>query len=355
MLSHDIHHLVKNAGKAPGTLSYTGKKKYPTTVTVCHYSADHFDEKICHTLEEIIAMTKKPGNLWVDVTGLQHVEWVETILNHFGIHPLTAEDILSNAQRPKLEEFDHYIFVTLKDLDWHKKKKTFSIHQLSLILKEKIVLTFSDCPQTEIIAIRKKLASRPNQRLREQKADYLFYRLLDSQIDEYFIVLEAIGEKIDYTENHILTNPSRHNARQIYRMKRQMLLLRKIIWPMREVVNHLSQLNEKFISHFTRIYLRDLYDHTMQTIDTVETYRDITSSLMDIYLSSLTNRLNEVMKTLTIISTIFIPMTFIASVYGMNFINMPELEWRYGFYFAQGMMVAVAVLMLGYFRWKKWF
>lgn len=216
-------------------------------------------------------------------------------------------------------------------------------------------MTFSNYPVDIFKKIQDKIKNNPKQRLREQAADYLFYRLIDAIIDQYFIVLEALGEYIDATETLIISAPTRAHIRRLYRLKRETLMLRKAIWPMREAVSHLSQLNEKFITQFTRLYLRDVYDHTMQAIDTIETYRDMLSSMLDVYLSSLTNRLNEVMKTLTVISTIFIPITFIASLYGMNFINMPELKWQYGYITTLGVMFTIVIGMIIYFKKMKWF
>ncbi|MDX1901347.1 MAG: magnesium/cobalt transporter CorA [Gammaproteobacteria bacterium] len=350
----DIRSQAKRAGESPGSLVYTGRKKNPTQVTVVNYSAEICNEETSDNPNKIIELIDKPGTNWIQVEGFNNLEILSRIQEHYKIHPLTAEDILT-GQRAKLEEFDHYIFVTLKTLRWEKKRKKFAINQISIILGNHFVITFSDAPVDIFKKIEEKMKSNPKQRLREQGADYLFYRLIDAIIDQYFIILETLGELIDDTETLIISSPTRGHMRRLYRMKRETLMLRKSIWPMREAVSHLSQLNDKFISQFTRLYLRDVYDHTMQAIDTIETYRDMLSSMLDVYISSLTNRLNEVMKTLTVISTIFIPITFIASLYGMNFINMPELKWQYGYVTTLGAMGLVVIVMLVYFNKKKWF
>jgi len=350
----DIRSQAKRAGHAPGVLIYTGRSKNPTQITLVNYTKESCAEKSTLNFDEISTFLDEPGNHWIQAEGFKDVDIISQIQKKFQLHPLTAEDILT-GQRAKLEEFDHYIFVTLKILTWDKAKKKFAIDQVGLVLGSHFLLSFSSGPLDIFKKIKDKLMSGPKQRLREQSTDYLFYRLIDAIIDQYFVVLEELGELIDSTETLIVTEPERHHIRKLYRMKRETLMLRKSIWPMREVVNHLSQLDDKFITKFTRLYIRDVYDHTMQAIDTIETYRDMLSSMVDIYLSSLTNRLNEVMKTLTIISTIFIPITFIASFYGMNFYNMTELKWRYGYPTVIVIMILSVIAMMIYFRKKKWF
>lgn len=350
----EISSQAKRAGKSPGLLIYTGQTKNPTEVHLIHYSKDHCNEEKITTIDEIDKFLETSNNNWIKIEGFKQLKIIAELQNKFQIHPLTIEDILT-SQRTKIETFDHYIFVTLKILSWQKKQKKFSINQVSLILMHHCLLTFSSGPLDIFKQIQTKLENNPQQRLREQGIDYLFYRLIDTIIDQYFIVLEGIGELIDQMEIKIISKPNPDQVRHLYRVKREILLLRKAIWPMREAVNHLSQLDDKFITSFTRLYLRDIYDHAMQAIDTVETYRDMLSSMLDIYLSSMTNRLNEVMKTLTVISTIFIPITFIASLYGMNFINMPELKSPYGYTVTLCVMGAIVIGMILYFKKQKWF
>lgn len=349
----DISIQARKAGQSPGTLSATGRKTFPTQLTVMHYSQTN-----CHQSTDpadALLPLEKDRVRWVHVEGFQDVGRLTALQQHYHLHPLTMEDVLSNAQRPKTEEFENYIFVTLKMLSFKKSSRHFKTSQIALILGENFVLSFSSLPVQAFASIRERLCSNPNQRLREQKADYLFYRLIDTLIDQYFVVLESVGEKIDAMESAIIAKPVQAHTRALYRLKRKALLLRKAIWPMREAVSHLTQLDEKFIGRFTRTYLRDVYDHVMQAIDTIETYRDMLSSMLDVFLSSMTNRLNEVMKTLTVISTIFIPITFIASFYGMNFSGMPELTWKYGYTASLLLMISSTVAMIYYFKKKKWF
>lgn len=350
----DLRRRVKKAGQAPGTPVYTGNKKTPTQITFINYSTEDFQKQQGTDFKTFISSSKPDNLTWVHVEGLTNVAVIEEIAKHYQIHPLTLEDVLNVDQRPKVEEFENYIFVTIKSLFWHKQQ-SFVSRQISLILGDRFILSFEETPSTLFENIQERLKTSTQQRLRQHGVDYLLYRLLDSVVDQYFLVLEKLGEQIEKIEDRIVASPTPQRAKVLYQLKRRMLMLRKIIWPVREIIGHLFHSEEKFISPFTHTYLRDVYDHTVQAIDTTETFRDILSNVLDIYLSSLTNRMNEVMKILTIISTIFIPMTFIASIYGMNFINMPELHTKYGYYAVILLMVCVALVMIHYFRRKNWF
>lgn len=354
MLS-DVKKRAQKAGSPPGTLVYTGDKKGPPRLTLISYDANQCNEKSGDKFSDIIGGIQPELKTWIDIEGLSNVGMIDDIAKHFKLHPLTVEDILNVEQRAKIEEFDDYLFITLKMLSWDKKQKQFQIEQLSIVLGRNYMLSFTEVRTSLFEAILGKLRSGSVQRLREQGTDYLFYRVLDTVIDQYFVVLEGLGEQIDSVEHIIITAPKPQNTRTLYKLKRQTLMLRRAIWPMREVINHITQSGEDFISAFSRLYLRDVYDHTMQAIDTIETYRDMLSSMLDVYLSSLTNRMNEVMKTLTIISTIFIPITFVASVYGMNFKYMPELQWQDGYKITLGVMAVIVLIMLLYFKRRKWF
>ncbi len=352
----EVRKRAKKVGQPPGTAIYTGKKKaMETQVTVLRYSEHDFHEAAGQTLQDILPMKKEPGTVtWIHVAGLQNVALIEELTKLYQVHPLTIEDILNVDQRPKVEEFEGYVFITLKMLSWSDKRHRVSTEQVSFILGNDFLLSFQERKNTHFQQIRERLHSSSNQRLRQQGSDYLVYRLMDCVIDYYFVVLEGLGDQIEKIEEMIISDPNPQNTRTIYRLKRQLMLVRKAIWPMREAISHLTQLESRLISSFTRIYLRDLYDHVVQAIDTVETFRDILASILDVYLSSLTTRMNEIMKTLTIIATIFIPITFIASFYGMNFEYMPELHWRHGYAMVTTVMMIMIVAMLIYFRRKKW-
>ena len=350
----DLQHRVKKVGQAPGTPVYTGDQKIkPSIVTVATFNADDCTVAIGNL--DALSLAQNPTDIrWINVEGLSDVEQIKNLADRFNIHPLTVEDILNVEQRPKVEEFENYLFVTLKILTWKSKALFFSVKQVSIIIGANFILSFQETGTTIFDPILTKLQSNSNQRLRQQKADYLAYRMIDAIVDQYFVVLEGLGEQIEMVEDRIIAEPTPQNSRTIYRLKRQILVLRKAIWPMREAVNHLQYAEDTLITPFTRVYLRDVYDHTMQAIDTIETFRDMLSSMLDMYLSGLTIRMNEIMKTLTIITTIFIPITALASIYGMNLPDVPLMKSHWGFSIVAGMMVASVAFMIVYFRKKKW-
>ena len=352
----DTRKRIKKVGQPPGTPVYTGDHADVVPhLRVVTYNQHDYHETSGTQLDQCLPDKVEPGLLtWVIVHGLSDAKLMSDIAKRFDLHPLTVEDILNVEQRPKVEEFDNYLFITLKMLLWKTKLSTFTIKQISLVLGKNFVLSFLEGESPHFDVIIKRLQSTSNQRLRQQGSDYLAYRIIDSIVDNYFIVLEALGDEIEKIEGRIIVSPTPQAMRTLYHFKRQMLLLRKSIWPMRETIGHLAHVEDKLIANFTRVYLRDVYDHTVQAIDTLETFRDILASLMDMYLSSLTNRMNEIMKTLTIIATIFIPITTVASIYGMNFEYMPELKWHWGYPVVLSIMLAMAGGMMCYFWRKKW-
>jgi magnesium transporter len=252
-----------------------------------------------------------------------------------------------------LEDFGDYIFVVLKTFSYNHQSDELEPEQISLILGPSFVVSFQEREGDVFNPIRERIRSNKG-RIRRMGADYLAYSLLDSIVDHYFIVLEQVGEEVEFLEEELVTNPTPETLQTIHNLKREMLFLRKSVWPLREVIGALERGESSLIKESTGIYLRDVYDHTIQVIDTIETFRDMISGMLDIYLSSVSNRMNEVMKVLTIIATIFIPLTFIAGIYGMNFQYMPELEWRWGYPMVWVVMLAIGVLMLIYFRKKDW-
>lgn len=352
----EVHNRVKKAGQAPGTPIYTGEQSStPPRITIITYEAENSKKTVSDKLDESLLETAPKTLTWVNVEKLQDVSIIEQLAKRYCLHPLTVEDILNVQQRPKVEEFEKYIFITLKMLLWNTKTKTFSIKQISLILGNDFLLSFQEIESDFFDVIQKKICDPNNKHLRELGTDYLTYRLIDAVIDQYFVVLEGLGNQIEEVEERIIAAPTTQNSRTLYQLKRKMLQLRKAIWPMREAISHLLQADNTIITSFTHVYLRDVYDHAVQAIDTIENFRDMLSGMLDVYLSSLTNRMNEIMKVLTIISTIFIPITFIASIYGMNFEYMPELHWRWGYPSVMGVMCLIVIGMLIYFRRKKWF
>ncbi len=351
----ELQKCAKKIGQPPGTAVYTGEKKMDVPrITVTTYSEHDFHETSSNSLTDCLPVKKEVGVTWVNVEGLHDVELINQLAKLYNLHPLTVEDILNIEQRAKVEEFTDYVFITLKSLQWCAKQRTFNIEQVSLVLGKNFVLSFQERDTQLFSSLKERISSGLGKRMRENGSDYLAYRLLDTVIDQYFSVLEGMGEQIEAVEELIIAAPTQQNSRTLYHLKRQMLLLRKAIWPIREAVSHLLQADGNWFTAFTRVYLRDVYDHVAQAIDTVETFRDMLASMLDVYLSSLSNRMNEVMKVLTIIATIFIPITFVASVYGMNFQNMPELHWRWGYPAALTVMLIVVIIMLVFFRRKKW-
>jgi magnesium transporter len=278
---------------------------------------------------------------------------VEKIGNYLKTHPLVLEDIMHTGQRPKMEDFGDYLFVVLKMLQYEEAANETRTEQVSLILGNNYVVSFQEDEGDVFDLIRDRLRTDRG-RIRKMGADYLLYSLLDAIVDNYFMVLEKIGEKIEDIEDDLVKNPTPEVLQTIHQMKRELLYLRKSVWPLREVISRLERWESPLIDQSIDIYLRDVYDHTIQVIDALETFRDMLSGMLDIYLSSVSNRMNEVMKVLTIIATIFIPLTLIAGIYGMNFKYMPELETPWGYPMVYVIMLGVSLVMLMYFRRKRW-
>jgi magnesium transporter len=344
----------KKAGLPPGTLVHIGEKKAETPkITVMDYDEAHFQEKEIKTIEECFLFKDKPTVTWINIDGLHQVEILEKLGECYGLHPLVLEDILNTDQRPKMEDYGEYLYIVLRMLNYNDKSSEIESEQISLVLGPNFVFSFQEREGDTFNPIRDRIRNSKG-RIRKMGADHLAYTLLDSIIDNYFIILEKLGEKIEFLEEEVVTRPTPETLQTIHHLKREMIFLRKGVWPLREVISGLERGESSLIKESTRIYLRDVYDHTIQTIDTIETYRDMVSGMLDIYLSSISNRLNAVMKVLTIIATIFMPLTFLAGIYGMNFKYMPELEWRWGYPAIWFVMVGIGVFMLVYFRKKRW-
>ena len=345
---------TKKAGLAPGTLVHIGEKKVgKVRITVIDYDAEQFQEKEVETIEECFPFRDTPTITWINIDGIHEVQIIEKIGKHFNIHPLILEDILNTGQRPKMEDFEDYIFLVVKMFYYDERDSEIKMEQVSLILGSNFVISFQEREEDVFNPIRERIRNHKG-RIRRMKADYLGYALLDTIVDNYFIILEKIGEDIENMEEELVTRPTPETLQTIHNLKRELIVLRKSIWPLREVVNSLERGESPLINEATGVYLRDVYDHTIQVIDTIETFRDMVSGMLDIYLSSISNKMNEVMKVLTIIATIFIPLTFVAGLYGMNFEFMPELKWRWGYFVALLVMAAVVAGMTFYFRRKKW-
>ena len=344
----------KKAGLPPGTLVYTGEKKVESIrITVIDYDEQHFDEQQVTAVEACFPFKATPTVTWLNIDGLHDIETVEKLGQAFDLHPLILEDVLSTRQRPKFEDYDKDIFVVLKMLSFNEEQQSVEAEQVSLILGTNFVISFQERVGDVFESVRDRLRNAKG-RIRKQGPDYLAYTLLDAIVDSYFDILEKVGDRIELLEDELVSDPREQTLQAIYRLKREMISLRRSIWPLRELINGIQRSESALIGESTGVYLRDVYDHTIQIIDTIESFRDVVAGMLDTYLSSLSNRMNAVMKVLTIIATLFIPLTFVAGIYGMNFENMPELKWRYGYAGVWVVMLVMAVLMLIYFRRKKW-
>ena len=331
-----------------------GEERYERVkLSVISYDQVNLQEKEINKVEEVFSFRNKTSVTWLNIDGAHQIEILEQVGKHFGLHPLVLEDIANTGQRPKMEDFDDYIFVVLRMLRFDEKENETKTEQISLLLGPDFVISFQEKEGDVFDSIRERIRNNKG-RIRKMGADYLAYALIDAIVDNYFMILEKLGETIEEIEEKLVTNPTSETLHTLHDLKREMVFLRKSVWPLREVINRLERSESPLINKSTCVYLRDVYDHTIQVIDAVETFRDMLSGMLDIYLSSLSNRMNEVMKVLTIIATIFIPLTFIAGIYGMNFRYMPELEQAWSYPTILILMLIMAIVMLVYFRRKKW-
>jgi len=341
-------------GLPPGTLVHIGEAGTgPATISLMDYAAGRMEERSLGSAAEIPRYLDTETVSWIDVTGVHDVELVAHVGEILGIHPLVLEDIVNTHQRPKAEVYDHHLFVVLKMIRYDAQESQVDAEQVSLILGPHYVVTFQERPGDVFEPIRERIRTGKG-RIRAQGPDYLAYALLDVVVDHYFLTLEALEDQLEDLEEALLENPGPEFLGKIHGLKRVMVTLRKGVWPLRELVLSLERSETDLIAPATRPYLRDVYDHSIHVIDTVESFRDVLAGYLDIYLTSVSNRMNEIMKVLTIIATIFIPLTFVAGVYGMNFEHMPELRWSWAYPALWGLMAAVAAVMLVFFRRKRW-
>lgn len=342
----------KTLGLPPGTILKNGHSTKNSIISIIDYDEKNFEEIKIQDIKECFPFKESPTVTWINLEGISP-DYIQEIDEHFGIHPLVSEDIVNLGQRPKMEEHDDYIFIVLKMIYFNEKTKEIVDEQISLILGPNFVISFQEKEGDVFDPIRQRIRENKG-RIRKMNADYLAYSLVDAIIDNYYVILEKYGEQIEELEDAIMTNPENNAGRKIHRLKREMIFLRKQIWPLREVISGLQRSESKLIKKQTGIYLRDVYDHTIQVMDTVESFKEMLSGLHDSYLSGISNKMNEIMKVLTIFAAIFIPLTFMAGIYGMNFEFMPELKWKYGYFILLGLMAFVGGGMLLYFKKKKW-
>jgi magnesium transporter len=345
----------QKAGLPPGTLVHIGERlAEKSKIIAINYGEEEFSKVEVKTPDECASLKGKTNVCWINVTGIHEGETIEKIGQLFNLHPLLLEDIMNTDQRPKMESYDDYLFVVLKILFYDEKDKSAITEQISIVLGPDYALSFQERESNIFNPLLEHLKNGKG-RIRMMGADYLIYSLIDMIIDNYFIILEKLGERVDDLEVQLITSPQTETLKSIQKLKREMIFLRRSVWPLREVINSMERGESPLIQSTTYVYLRDIYDHTIQAIDTIETYRDMLSGMLDIYLSSVSYRLNEVMKVLTIVATIFIPLTFIVGLYGMNFEYMPELKSPWGYPSVLLLMLIISLSMLYYFKRKKWF
>ncbi len=348
------HKLSQKSGLPPGSLVHIGEKKSEETqITLIDYSQEELSEKKCKSPSECFSYKEKNSITWINIDGLHDVEIIESIGKHFDLHPLLLEDILNTRQRPKVEEFDNYIFFTLKMLSVGEDQNSITAEQVSFVLGKNWILSFQERPGDVFDPLRSRIRNKKSQ-IRGKETDYLFYRLLDTVVDNYFFVTEFISDTTEKLEEKVIENPNQDALSEIRFFKKQLLLLKRAVSPLREAVAFLYRDPNNLIHESTTRYLRDVYDHIIQANESSDNQRDTLATIMDLYHSGISNKMNQVMQVLTIISTIFIPLTFIAGIYGMNFNYMPELQWKYGYYSVWAIMVLIIFALIFFFKRKKW-
>lgn len=345
----------KKPGLPPGTLVYTGdpQPQSPTRTLMIDYDEHKVVERELTSAEECLPFKDARTVTWIDVDSMSDSKLLENFGRVMGFHALMLEDILNTDQRPKFEDYGSYVYVVVKMLDYNEARGEIDIEQLSLVLGPNYVMAFQERPGDFFDPLRERIRKSLG-RIRKLGADYLAYAILDIIVDHYFVVLEKLGEKIEKLEEIVGGNPGQETARQIHALRREMIFVRRSTWPMREVVAGLQRSESELVRESTSVYLRDLQDHVMQVTDAVDSFRDLLNGMLDSYYATITNRTNAVLKVLALFSAIFMPLTFITGIFGMNFVHFPELEWRYGFQGSIILMGVVILVMFGFFRWKKW-
>lgn len=349
------HKRSRKAGLPPGTPVHIGTPRIAAPVlTIIGYDGEQLVERSSASADECLAARGRHAVTWINVEGVNDVALLERLAPGFGVHPLVVEDIANTAQRPKLEDYGETLYVVLRMLHYDEQRRELVTEQVSLILGIDFVLSFQEGREGDVFnPVRERLRTGKG-RLRRESADFLLYSLMDAVVDSYFGVLEHLSGRVEELDQQLERNHTPELSRPLHRLKREMIWLRKSVWPLRELLMSLDRGESTLVRPATRTYLKDVYDHTVEVIETVETYRDILSGMLENHLTLVTNRLNEVMKVLTVISTIFIPLTFVTGIYGMNFRHMPELDWPWAYPAVLAGMTALGVGLFVYFRRKKW-
>ena len=343
------------AGLSPGALvPVATATDEPVRITVMQYDPKGFKEWTAESVDECLDLRSSDQVTWIHVDGLHDLDLFRSFGREFGIHALTLEDIVNTDHRPKAEDMGDYVFITLKMMVPGAAPTEVREEQVSLVLLDGLVISFME-REGEMWAQVRERVRRGIGRLRQRGPDYLAYVLVDAVVDQYFIVLENLGQVVDDQEERLLDFPESDTLQTLYDLRRKVMLIRKNAWPLREMAGMLRRGDSDLILDSTQVFLGDLYDHVMSITDMTEILREMVTAMLELYMNSVNNRMSDVMRVLTVIATIFIPLTFIAGVYGMNFKYMPELEWRWGYVTAVGGMLAIGLALVDYFRRKKWF
>lgn len=355
-MSKYLKHHSKKAGLSAGVLiPQENEIEHKVTISIMDFDTEHVFEKTNISAEECLQYIETPAVTWIHVCGVSNPKIIEALGNHFRLHPLILEDIISCGQRSKMDTYNEHLFIVMQILSYTNSHGSSKLEegQVSLVLGKNIVISFTEKQEDIFNSIREKIR-KTNSRIRQMGAEFLLYALLDIIVDNYFVILEKMDSQLEYLEEELIKEPGPQALLKIQRAKRNITLLRKSVWPTREVINQLQHVETPLMTSSVRVYLKDIYDHAIQAIDTIEGFRDIVSGMLDIYISHINLRMNEIMKVLTIVATLFVPLTFIASIYGMNFKYMPELDYKWGYPAVLFIMFVIAINMLIQFRRKKW-
>ncbi|UPS91347.1 MULTISPECIES: magnesium/cobalt transporter CorA [unclassified Bizionia] len=345
----------KHVGKSPGTLIYTGDKTAQKLfIESFDYNPEFINELELEFIEDAFKFKSTDSITWININGLNHIDEIEKIGAHYNLHPLVLEDIVNTSQRPKIDEYENYIFVSLKML-YYDVDENITIEQVSFVLGKNYVLTFQESEGDVFDTVRERLRAGKG-RIRTMGSDYLLYALIDAVVDHYYIVSETMGNKVEDLEDVLFSGNIKEDlSQQVLSLKKELLKVRRSIFPLREIISRILKSDNTLIHKKTIQFYDDVYDHIIQLSDSIDIYREMIWSLMDMYMTTISNKMNEVMKVLTIIATIFIPLTFIAGIYGMNFDNMPELHFENSYFILLGIMFVIFIGMVYYFKRMKWF
>ncbi|WP_343486346.1 magnesium/cobalt transporter CorA [Allomuricauda sp. d1] len=348
-----VHRAQKTMGQAPGTITYLGKREgLKTVVNVLEYNETTFEHHKPGTLKQVVEHMDPPLISWIDIVGLSDEDFIGKLGKHFELNPLVMEDTVNTHQRPKIDEYDNYIFGVLKMLYLNDEKKLVWEH-VALVLMKNCVLVFQELEDDVFSGVRERIQNKYG-RIRLRGSDYLFFALIDAIVDHYFIILEYLSDQIEFLEEEVYKNPTENTAKEIQLLKKQVLKVRRWVSPVRELVNKLIDSEHPLITNDTKLFLRDAQDHCIEINESLQIYREMSMSLMEMYMTNMSNKMNEVMKVLTVMASIFIPLTFFAGIYGMNFEHMPELQWKYSYFVLWGFFVLIFLGMLIFFKKKGW-